>query len=270
MDGTRVTLNLIESDLNLKIQTLQSSKQDKLTWDTVPTKDSTNDINSGAVYTAIVGKQDKLTFDDVPTKNSLNVVYSKGIYSELLKKAQVIGTDTYSNFYTEYSQTDYKAARHDGDIIFLTGCSKGGLTSWDGYTFMSTVAWVIWYNDSPHTIGPVLQDDEYARFKWIKSTTEYELMHDSSAKLNSGCCYYITAGGGGGSTTNNLTSSGCLCPCLRIYYGSILETSTTTFIDIPVNSKYINTALQEVSLNGTTLNFRNTNNVMVEVSNILP
>ncbi len=53
MDGTRVTLNLIESDLNLKIQTLQSSKQDKLTWDTVPTKDSTNDINSGAVYTAI-------------------------------------------------------------------------------------------------------------------------------------------------------------------------------------------------------------------------
>jgi hypothetical protein len=39
MDGTRVTLNLIESDLNLKIQTLQSSKQDKLTWDTVPTKD---------------------------------------------------------------------------------------------------------------------------------------------------------------------------------------------------------------------------------------
>ena len=260
MDNTRITINMVESDLNLKIQTLQNNKQDKLTWDTVPTKDSTNDINSGAVYTAIVGKQDKLTFDDVPTKDSLNVVYSKGIYSELLKKAQVIGTDTYSNFYTEYSQTDYKAARHDGDIIFLTGCSKGGAASWDGYVFMSTVAWVIWYNDSPHTIGPVLQDDEYARFKWIKSTTEYELMHDSSAKLNSGYCYYITAPGG--STTNNLTSSGCLCPCLRIYYGSILETSTTTFIDIPVNSKYINTALQEVSLNGTTLNFRNTNNVI--------
>ena len=260
MDNTRITINMVESDLNLKIQTLQNNKQDKLTWDTVPTKDSTNDINSGAVYTAIVGKQDKLTFDDVPTKDSLNVVYSKGIYSELLKKAQVIGTDTYSNFYTEYSQTDYKAARHDGDIIFLTGCSKGGAASWDGYMFMSTVAWVIWYNDSPHTIGPVLQDDEYARFKWIKSTTEYELMHDSSAKLNSGYCYYITAPGG--STTNNLTSSGCLCPCLRIYYGSILETSTTTFIDIPVNSKYINTALQEVSLNGTSLNFRNTNNVI--------
>ena len=260
MDNTRITINMVESDLNLKIQTLQNNKQDKLTWDTVPTKDSTNDINSGAVYTAIVGKQDKLTFDDVPTKNSLNVVYSKGIYSELLKKAQVIGTDTYSNFYTEYSQTDYKAARHDGDIIFLTGCSKGGLTSWDGYVFMSTVAWVIWYNDSPHTIGPVLQDDNYARFKWIKSTTEYELMHDSSAKLNSGYCYYITAPGG--STANNLTSSGCLCPCLRIYYGSILETSTTTFVDIPVNSEYINTALQEVSLNGTTLNFRNTNNVI--------
>ena len=260
MDNTRITINMVESDLNLKIQTLQNNKQDKLTWDTVPTKDSTNDINSGAVYTAIVGKQDKLTFDDVPTKDSLNIVYSKGIYSELLKKAQVIGTDTYSNFYTAYSQTDYKASRHDGDIIFLTGCSKGGLTSWDGYRFMSTVAWVIWYNDGPHTIGPVLQDDEYARFKWIKSTTEYELMHDSSAKLNSGYCYYITAPGG--STTNNLTSSGCLCPCLRIYYGSILETSTTTFIDIPVNSKYINTALQEVSLNGTTLNFRNTNNVI--------
>jgi hypothetical protein len=257
MDNTRITINMVESDLNLKIQTLQNNKQDKLTWDTVPTKDSTNDINSGAVYTAIVGKQDKLLFDDVPTKDSFNVVYSDGIYSELLKKAQVIGTDTYSNFYTEYSQTDYKAARHDGDIIFLTGCSKGGAASWDGYVFMSTVAWVIWYNDSPHTIGPVLQDDEYARFKWIKSTTEYELMHDSSAKLNPGCCYYIT-----GSTTNNLTSSGCLCPCLRIYYGSILETSTTTFIDIPVNSTYINTALQEVSLNGTALNFRNTNNVI--------
>lgn len=39
--------------------------QDALTFDSVPTEDSTNPVESGGVYNALAGKQDNLTFDGV-------------------------------------------------------------------------------------------------------------------------------------------------------------------------------------------------------------
>lgn len=79
-----------------------AKKQDSLTFDAVPTADSTNPVVSGGVYSqlstkadvaslntlsntvgslqsAVSGKQDKLTFDSVPTQNSSNPVTSSGI-----------------------------------------------------------------------------------------------------------------------------------------------------------------------------------------------
>lgn len=79
-----------------------AKKQDSLTFDAVPTANSTNPVVSGGVYSqlstkadvsslntlsntvgslqsAVSGKQDKLTFDSVPTQNSSNPVTSSGI-----------------------------------------------------------------------------------------------------------------------------------------------------------------------------------------------
>lgn len=53
VDMSVYKLNQISKEITTEMAGLASSKQDKLTWDTVPTKDSTNDINSGAVYTAL-------------------------------------------------------------------------------------------------------------------------------------------------------------------------------------------------------------------------
>ena len=65
-------------------------KQDKLTFDTLPTSGSNNPVTSGGVYTmknnldtAIGKKQDKLTFDSTPTSDSTNPVTSGGVRSAI-------------------------------------------------------------------------------------------------------------------------------------------------------------------------------------------
>ena len=60
--------------------------QDALTFDSAPTEDSTNPVESGGVYNALAGKQDNLTFDDDPTENSTNPVKSGGVYNALAGK----------------------------------------------------------------------------------------------------------------------------------------------------------------------------------------
>lgn len=60
--------------------------QDALTFDSAPTEDSTNPVESGGIYTALAGKQDNLTFDDDPTENSTNPVKSGGVYNALSGK----------------------------------------------------------------------------------------------------------------------------------------------------------------------------------------
>lgn len=51
--------------------------------DAVPTYGSTNPVESGGVYTALLGKQDTLTFDSAPSQGSNNPVRSGGIYNAI-------------------------------------------------------------------------------------------------------------------------------------------------------------------------------------------
>ena len=75
------------------VETALPGKQDKLTFDTAPTEDSTNPVTSGGIYTALGGKEDTLTFDTSPTEDSENPVTSGGIYTALGGKQDVLTFD---------------------------------------------------------------------------------------------------------------------------------------------------------------------------------
>ena len=60
-----------------------ATKQDTLTFDTIPTEGSENPVESGGVFNALATKQDTLTFDSNPTKGSNNPVSSDGLYTAL-------------------------------------------------------------------------------------------------------------------------------------------------------------------------------------------
>ena len=63
------------------LQQLIGTKQDKLTFDTTPTENSQNPVQSGGIFAALAGKQDKLTFDLQPTQYSTNPVVSGALYN---------------------------------------------------------------------------------------------------------------------------------------------------------------------------------------------
>lgn len=70
----------------VQLDNLFDGKQDKLTFDSTPTTDSTNPVTSDGIKTALDTKQDELTFDTTPTAGSTNPVTSNGIKTELDKK----------------------------------------------------------------------------------------------------------------------------------------------------------------------------------------
>lgn len=80
--------------------------QDALTFDSTPTEDSTNPVESGGVYNALAGKQDNLTFDDDPTENSTNPVKSGGVYSALAGKQDNLTFDGVYNASTNKAATE--------------------------------------------------------------------------------------------------------------------------------------------------------------------
>lgn len=80
--------------------------QDALTFDSVPTEDSTNPVESGGVYNALAGKQDNLTFDDDPTENSTNPVKSGGVYNALAGKQDNLTFDGVYNASTNKAATE--------------------------------------------------------------------------------------------------------------------------------------------------------------------
>ena len=121
----------VHTSLQNSINSLSTGKQDKLTFDTTPTTNSTNPVTSGGIKTAldnkldkngnastaikatqdsngnniittyatkteVAGKQDKLTFDSTPTANSSNPVTSAGIKAAIDAK-----TVDLSNYYTK-------------------------------------------------------------------------------------------------------------------------------------------------------------------------
>lgn len=69
------------------IATLESSKQDVLTFDDVPTQNSDHPVKSDGIYDALAGKQDTLTFDAAPTLNSDHSVTSGGIFTAINNEA---------------------------------------------------------------------------------------------------------------------------------------------------------------------------------------
>lgn len=77
-----------------QVDALLAAKQDVLTFDSTPTANSTNPVESGGVYSALASKQDALTFDNVPTENSANPVKSGGVYSALSGKQDTLTFDT--------------------------------------------------------------------------------------------------------------------------------------------------------------------------------
>lgn len=80
--------------------------QDALTFDSTPTEDSANPVESGGVYNALAGKQDNLTFDDDPTENSTNPVKSGGVYSALGGKQDNLTFDGVYNASTNKAATE--------------------------------------------------------------------------------------------------------------------------------------------------------------------
>ena len=61
--------------------------QKKLTFDDVPTQNSSKPVKSGGVYSELAKKQDNLTIDNSPTSgNTTHVVSSDGIYQALSEK----------------------------------------------------------------------------------------------------------------------------------------------------------------------------------------
>lgn len=82
------------NDLCSTVQTLDETmptKQDKLTFDNVPTSGSSNPVKSSGIYTALQGKQSSLTFDSTPTQGSTNPVTSGGVYDHRVVVGQKEG-----------------------------------------------------------------------------------------------------------------------------------------------------------------------------------
>ena len=104
--------------------------QDALTFDSAPTEDSTNPVESGGVYNALAGKQDNLTFDDDPTENSTNPVKSGGVYNAIagldVSALSVDADETISSI----SETDGKINVTKQDIAI----ASNQVVSMAGYT----------------------------------------------------------------------------------------------------------------------------------------
>lgn len=88
-------------------KTVWNNKQDALTFDSIPTEDSTNPITSGGVYSVIRDNEYVLaaaindlntrltsveTFDSIPTENSENPVKSGGLYKIITDNEETVAT----------------------------------------------------------------------------------------------------------------------------------------------------------------------------------
>ena len=63
------------------LQQILGTKQDALNFDTTPTENSHNPVQSGGIFEALGHKQDALTFDETPTQYSRNPVISGALYN---------------------------------------------------------------------------------------------------------------------------------------------------------------------------------------------
>ena len=115
---TQNSSNLIDSGA---VYAALATKQNNLTFDNAPTANSNNPVKSGGVKSALDAKQNNLTFDTTPTTGSTNPVTSDGIRTAL---NSLSGDSAFSSTSTHPVQNKViKAALDDitGDITDING-----------------------------------------------------------------------------------------------------------------------------------------------------
>ena len=143
---------------------LIGTKQDALTFDTQPTINSTNPVQSGGIFEALGHKQDALTFDEVPTQYSRNPVISGALYNifnaiqslfpaeasaqnKLTDKQYVDGkvagaAPDFKGIYTSLEQLEALTGMSVNDFAFVTTTDEDGNTIYTRYHYDGT-AWVM-------------------------------------------------------------------------------------------------------------------------------
>lgn len=151
---------------------LINTKQDQLTFDTTPTSNSHNPVESGGVKAALDGKQDTLTFDQQPTQYSTNPVVSGALFNifqainslfpqaasaqnKLTDKSYVDGevADAAPDFvgiYTSVEQLNAVTGMGVNDFAFVTSTDSDGNTIYTRYKYNGT-QWVMEYAMASNT-----------------------------------------------------------------------------------------------------------------------
>ena len=158
--------NLPTNDI---LQQLIGTKQDKLTFDTTPTANSHNPVESGGVKVALDAKQDKLTFDQQPTQYSTNPVVSGALFNifqainslfpanasaqnkltdKLYVDEKVAGAaPDFVGIYASVEQLEEVTGMTINDYAFVTSTDTDGNTVLTHYTYNGT-AWAADYSIS--------------------------------------------------------------------------------------------------------------------------
>ena len=158
--------NLPTNDI---LQQLIGTKQDKLTFDTTPTENSKNPVQSGGIFAALANKQDKLTFDLQPTQYSTNPVVSGALFNifqainslfpaaastqnKLTDKQYVDGkiqeaAPDFQGVYQTVEQLNALTGMTVNDYAFVTSTDTDGNTVLTHYTYNGT-AWAADYSIS--------------------------------------------------------------------------------------------------------------------------
>ena len=151
------------------LQQLIGTKQDKLTFDTTPTANSHNPVESGGVKVALDAKQDKLTFDQQPTQYSTNPVVSGALFNifqainslfpanasaqnkltdKLYVDEKVAGAaPDFVGIYASVEQLEAVTGMTINDYAFVTSTDADGNTVLTHYTYNGT-AWAADYSIS--------------------------------------------------------------------------------------------------------------------------
>ena len=148
---------------------LIGTKQDALTFDTTPTQNSHNPVESGGVKAALDLKQDTLTFDQQPTQYSTNPVVSGALFNifqainslfpatasaqnKLADKSYVDdkvdgAAPDFVGIYVSVEQLESVTGMTVNDYAFVTSTDTDGNTVLTHYTYNGT-AWAVDYSVS--------------------------------------------------------------------------------------------------------------------------
>lgn len=148
--------------------------QDALTFDSAPTEDSTNPVESGGVYTALAGKQDTLTFDGVynasTNKAATESTVTNAINGLDVSALSVDADETISSI----SESDGKISVTKQDIAI----ASNQVTAMTGYTKPSS---------APAT--PAIQQDDtantaFGKLEYKADTNQTNILYVSEHNAN--------------------------------------------------------------------------------------